>query len=104
MTLAFKGTEGLDANLEERAIDIVEQHKVNKGTKRLASSRKRPIGDQIEFGFSRTAAIRSDVVANILDPVCEKFTFFQLESGTVLHKDRAHTFEVHQKSVQRRGP
>ena len=91
-------------NLEERAVDIVEEHKAHKGTERLTGSRERPIGDQIEFGLGRTVAIRSDVVADILNPVCEKFTLLQLESDTVLHKDRANALEVRQESVQRRGP
>ena len=43
-------------------------------------------------------------MANILDPVCEKFTLLQLKSDTVLHKDRANAFEARQEmSVQRRG-
>jgi hypothetical protein len=102
---AFEGAERLNANLEERAIDVVEGHKANKGTERLTSSRERgPISDQIEFGLGRTVAIRSDVVADILlDPVGEKFTLLQLKSDTVLHKDRANAFEVCQESVQRRG-
>ena len=71
MVCTFEGAERLNANLEERApIDIVEgRHKANKGTERLTDSRERPIGDQIEFGLGRTVAVRSDVVANILDPV-----------------------------------
>ena len=43
-------------------------------------------------------------MTDILNPVCEKFTLLQLESDTVFRKDRANTFEVHQKSFQRRGP
>ena len=104
MVHMFERAERLNANLEERAIDIVEGHKANKGTERLTGSRERPISDQIEFGLGRTVAIRSDVVADILDPVCEKFTLLQLKSDTVLHKDRANAFEARQEmSVQRRG-
>ena len=104
MVRTFEGAEWLNVNLEERAVDIVEEHKAHKGTERLTGSRERPIGDQIEFGLGRTVAIRSDVVADILNPVCEKFTLLQLESDTVLHKDRANAVEVCQESVQRRRP
>lgn len=45
-----------------------------KGTERLTCSRKLPIVDQIEFGFGRAVAVLSDVVADILNSVCEKFT------------------------------
>ena len=94
----------LDANFKEGTINIVEQHKANKGTEGLTGSGKRPIGDQIEFGLGRAIAIRSDVVADILNPVGEEFTFLQLESDTVLHKDRTYTFKIRQKSVKRRRP
>ena len=106
MVHTFKGTERLDANFEEGTINIVEQHKANKGTEGLTGSGKRPIGDQIEFGLGRTIAIWSDVVANILNPVGEEFTLLQLEGDTaVLHKDRrTYTLEVRQKSFQRRRP
>ena len=104
MVRTLERGERLNANLEERAIDVVEGHKADKGTKRLTGSRERPISDQIEFGLGRTVAVRSDVVADILDPVGEKFTILQLKSDTVLHKDRANAVEVCQESVQRRRP
>ena len=103
MVRTLERAERLNVNLEERAIDVVEGHKADKGTERLTGSKERSISDQIEFGLGRTVAVRSDVVADILDPVGEKITLLQLESDTVLHKDRANTFEVCQKSVQRRG-
>jgi hypothetical protein len=63
MVRTFERAERLNANLEERAIDIVEEHKANKGTERLTGSRVRSrISDQIEFGLGRTVANRSDVV------------------------------------------
>ena len=70
----------------------------------MTGSGKWPIGDQIEFGLGRAVAVRSDVVADILNPVGEEFTFLQLESDTVLHKDRTYTLEIRQKSVKRRRP
>ena len=106
MVRMLERAERLNANLEERATeDVVEGHKADTGTERLTSSRERPISDQIEFGLGRTVAVRSDVVADILDPVGEKFTLLQLESDTVLHKDGANAVEVCQEtSAQRRGP
>ena len=62
----------------------------------MTGSGKWPIGDQIEFGLGRAVAVRSDVVADILNPVGEEFTFLQLESDTVLHKDRTYTLEIRQ--------
>ena len=53
MVRTLERGERLNANLEERAIDVVEGHKADKGTKRLTGSRERPISDQIEFGLDR---------------------------------------------------
>jgi hypothetical protein len=104
MVCTFKGTERLDTNFKEGTINIVERHKADKGTEGWTGSRKRPIGDQIEPALGRTIAVRIDVVADILNPVGEEFTFLQLKGGpdTVLHKGRTYTFEIRQKSVQRR--
>jgi hypothetical protein len=57
MVHMFERAERLNANLEERAIDIVEGHKANKGTERLTGSRERPISDQIQFELGRTVAV-----------------------------------------------
>jgi hypothetical protein len=107
MVCTFKGAERLDANFKEGTINIVERHKADKGTEGLTGIGKRPIGDQIESGLGRAIAVRSDVVADILNPVGEEFTFLQLEGDTgdtVLHKDRKYKLELRQKSVQRRRP
>ena len=101
MMLAFEGMERLDSNLEQRTIVIAEQHKADKATERLTRSGKRPISDQIEFGFGRIVAGWDDVVANILNPVCEKFTLLQLESDMVLHKDKAIAFKVRHRRVSK---
>jgi hypothetical protein len=58
MVRTLERAERLHANLEERAIYVVERHKANKGTERLTSSRERPISDQIEFGLGRTVALK----------------------------------------------
>ena len=63
MVRTLERAERLNANLEERALDVVDGHKVDKVTERLTGSRERPISDLIEFGLPRTVAIRSDVVA-----------------------------------------
>ena len=107
MVHTLEGVERLITRISKKGqpIDVVEGHMADKGTERLTGSRERPISDQIEFGLGRIVAVQSDVVADMLDPVCEKFTLLRLESDTVLHKDRgANTFEVCQESVQRRGP
>jgi hypothetical protein len=79
VVLALEGTQGLHADFEERAACIIKSEQTNERTKGLTVLREGPIRDQIEFGLSGTIAIRSDVMANMLDVVGEELAFFSAE-------------------------
>jgi hypothetical protein len=63
----------------------------------LAGCRERPIEIQIKLGPGGEITIGGDVVADILDPVSEELTLFQLESNTVFKTNVTHTSKLIQK-------
>ena len=87
MVLTFEGSEGFDANLEKRAIDIVEGEKADERAERLTIGRDWPIGYQIKLGFGWAVAIGGDVMADVLNAVREKLAFLELESDLIFHED-----------------
>jgi hypothetical protein len=93
MVLAFNEAQRLDSDFEEGAMDVAEGEETDEGGQRRTSARDRPVVDQIELGLSRAIAIRSNVVANMLNAVGEKLAFLQLKSDTMLQKDVADTFK-----------
>ncbi len=76
---------------------VVEGEETDDGGQRRTSARDRPVIDQIELGLSRAIAIRSDVVANMLDAVGEKLALLQLKSNAILQKDITDTFKQQEK-------
>ena len=52
-----------------------------------------PICDEIEFRFSRTVAIRGDILADAFDPVSEELTFLELESHAAFHENVARALK-----------
>jgi hypothetical protein len=104
VVLALEGTQGLHADFEERAACIIKSEQTNERTKGLTVLREGPIRNQIEIGLSGTIAVRSDIMANILDAVGEELAFFQLKSNAVLDENVAKAFEKVEKRGEDRGP
>ena len=104
MVLALERTKRFHTDFEERTVNIVESEKADERAQRLTVDRKGPVSDQIKFRFSGTVASGSNVVPNIFDAVSQKFTFLELESNTILHKDVANTLEQTKKSCDDGGP
>jgi hypothetical protein len=104
VVLAFKGTERLDSNFEEGAVDVVEGKETDERAKGHTIRRKRPVVDKVELGFGRTVAVRGDVMSDILDAVSKEFTLFKLKSNAILHEHVANTLEQTKKSSEDGSP
>ena len=66
--------------------------------------RKRPVGNQIKLGLGRAVAIGGNILTNILDKIGVKFTFLELESYAVLHKNITDAFKKVEKGMKISGP
>ncbi len=104
MMLALKATEGLDTDLKEGTVDVVEGEQTDEGAQGLPIDRKGPVSDQIKLGFGGTVAIRSDVMADVFDAVGEELALLQLEGNSVFHKDVTNTFKQTKQSSKDGSP
>jgi hypothetical protein len=65
---------------------------------------QRPIGDQIELGFSGTIAVGSNVMANMFNSIGEEFALLQLECNAVFDEDVADAFKKVEERCKNSGP
>jgi hypothetical protein len=79
MVLLDKLAEGLEFDLEPRAIFIIKVAKLNKRMQSLTSSRKRPVVDHVELRLGWAVAIAGKVMADIFDACLEEVAFAELE-------------------------
>jgi hypothetical protein len=104
VVLAFKGTKRLDSDFEEGAVDVVEGKETDERTEGHTIRRKRPVVDEVELGLGRTVAIRSNVMADVFNPVSKEFALLQLESNTIFHKHVTHTLKQTKESSENGSP
>jgi hypothetical protein len=104
MMEALEKAEGLDADLEEGAVNVIESEETYKRKQRLTGCWDRPVPDEVEFGASRAVAVGGDIMPDIFDTVREEGAFFELESNPVFEKDGANAREIVEKSVNAGGP
>ncbi len=79
--------EGLEFNLEPRAVLLIEIALLDEGMQSLASGRKWPVIDHIKFRLGGAVAITGQIVADMLDAFLEEITFAELEREAVLLAD-----------------
>ena len=63
-----------------------------------------PIGDEVEFGLSRTVTIRAEIVTKPFDTLTEEVTFLWVERQTVFSEDFANASKVTEAGHGFSGP